>query len=178
VSLFSAAYGAALRCTGRSAWVRAAAGQNPLRDLEADLRRRYPTVAVLEPDDLPSDCLLFDVREAAEFEVGHLRNAIRIAPRATLMELRAAAGPRPLDGANAVFYCAVGIRSARLVARLQGELIRGAGCGRVAHLSGGIFRWHNEARPLVGVAAPVDRVHPFNRHWRKFLLARTAVPMP
>lgn len=168
IDLQARIYGLALRCTGRAAWASIPAGDNPLRDLEADLRRRYPGVAALEPADLADGVRLFDVRGADEYGVSHLAGAIRVRPRSTFDELMRAAGADALQGKTAVFYCAVGVRSARLIDRLQHRL-HDAGCVRAANLSGGVFRWHNEGRPLFCASGGAERVHPFNRHWARFV---------
>ena len=173
MNLIASAYRLGLRFTGRSAWARAAACHNPMRDLEADLRRRYSGVLAIEPTSLSDACLLFDVREAAEFEVSRLAGAIRVSPRSRAAEVIAAVPCDRLAGATAVFYCAVGVRSARLVNRLQPDLLA-VGVAGIASLSGGIFRWHNEGRPLVDAKGRANRVHPYNAHWRQFLLDRTA----
>ncbi|MDX1997071.1 MAG: rhodanese-like domain-containing protein [Thermoanaerobaculia bacterium] len=105
--------------------------------------------------------LLLDARERAEFEVSHLPGAIWIGSAGAEL---GALGPLPLEQPMVV-YCSVGWRSAAATRRL-----RQAGAGRVENLSGSIFRWANEGRPLVdGAEQPTTAVHPFGPAWR-FLL--------
>ncbi len=173
MSLYATAYGWALRCTGRAAWTEIAAGHNPLLTLEADLLRRHPSVTALAPKDVAAGCLLFDVRATDEYRVSHLAGAVHLSSHATIYEVLRAANSQNLIGTTAIFYCAVGVRSARLIDRLQSRLLD-SGCARVANLSGGIFRWHNEGRQLFDATGPVNHVHPYNDHWRCFLMPQTA----
>ncbi len=110
--------------------------------------------------------LLLDVRSAAEFEVSHLPDAIRVDPDVgAVAGLVALARGRPI-----VVYCSVGERSGAL-----GDRLLGAGTP-VHNLQGGIFRWAREGRRLVGAGAPA--VHPFGRPWHLLLPADLRSPRP
>lgn len=98
------------------------------------------------------DLLLIDVREAAEFEHGHIDGA-HLVPRGII---EAAADPGyakhypPLSGARdrqVVLYCATSGRSAMAVAVLQMM-----GFKKVLNMDGGFGRWLAEGRPQVSEA--------------------------
>jgi rhodanese-related sulfurtransferase len=106
---------------------------------------------------------LFDVREAAEFQVSRIAGAVRVDPgQWSSTFLRAHAGD--VSGKVVVFYCSVGVRSSKLAARVQ-EALKAKGARSVYNLSGGVFRWHNELRSLVADGGPTEFVHPYDARW-------------
>lgn len=129
---------------------------------------QHPAIEWVAPADLAawlSDSsrerpLVLDVRTPAEYSVSHLPGAERIDPDAPI-PARLLALPRSTP---IVTYCAVGYRSAAAAERL-----RQAGFTRVWNLSGSIFRWANEGRPLEGRSGPTDRVHPISWWWGRLL---------
>ena len=99
--------------------------------------------------DAKESFLLFDVREPAEFEHGHIEGA-HLVPRGII---EAAADPGypkhypPLSGGRdqqVVLYCATSGRSAMAAAVLQMM-----GFKDVLNLSGGFASWEAEGMPLV-----------------------------
>ena len=92
--------------------------------------------AWLEREDRP---FLLDVREANEWEIGHLPGAVRI----SVNELPARLNE--LDTAREmVVYCRSGARSGRAV-----DLLRQAGFRKVKNMVGGILRWSDEVDPSI-----------------------------
>jgi rhodanese-related sulfurtransferase len=169
-------YGALLRLTGRTAWLAPAVGDNPLRVVEADIAARYHDIEHVSPADLALQLarhrdrvVLFDVRTEPEFAISNLKGASRLSPATRSATFKRHHADR-VAGKDFVFYCAVGVRSARLASRLQPALVA-AGAVRIFNLSGGIFRWHNERRPIVADSGMAERVHPFDAHWARFLLS-------
>jgi rhodanese-related sulfurtransferase len=139
----------------------------PLTVAEWLLARRFPdvphttTTALAARIAAGESVLLLDARERAEYEVSHLPGALWIGPAGAELGVL---GPLPLEQPMVV-YCSVGWRSAEAT-----RLLRQAGAGRVENLSGSIFRWANEGRPLVDAAErSTTVVHPFGPGWR-FLL--------
>lgn len=133
--------------------------QFPLAQLSASELHRRLTEA--------REALLFDVRSPTEYAVSHLPGAIRVDPQMDLTTFIARYGPQ-LEGRPAIFYCAVGVRSSTLAARLKEYLIAWGSSG-VYNLQGGIFRWHNEERPLVNQGGETAWVHGFNDHWGQLI---------
>lgn len=150
-----------------------------LARIDAELTATYPALAQWSTAELdtamrgPASPLLLDVREPAEFEVGHLAGARQVAPGASIAALRAG----PLAGVDLdhpiVCYCAVGVRSARLCDRL-----RRAGYRRATNLRGSIFAWANEDRPVYRGDRRVERVHPYDRRWGTLLRPERRAPLP
>ncbi|MEO1207218.1 MAG: rhodanese-like domain-containing protein [Pseudomonadota bacterium] len=154
---------------------------------EKGVRLRFPSVPVIESEALaartmklppevsvdgggviPPKTVLFDVREADEFIVSHLPGAIRVAPDVSAEEFVARYGDVLAMG-TAVFYCSVGVRSAKLIEKLRATEAVPRGQD-LLNLEGGIFRWHNENRSLVNSGGQaVDRVHRFDRYWGRMI---------
>lgn len=144
-----------------------------LDDVEREVIRRYPV-----PDMAPStlaamlarrEATLFDVRTREEYEAGHLPGAIRIEPGTPAADILAAHRDK-LDDGPVVFYCAVGVRSARMLVATMREIAPHAPAGTY-NLRGGIFRWTADGRALVRGSEPGEP-HPFDENWGQ-LLART-----
>jgi len=113
--------------------------------------------------------LLLDARTDAEYQVGHLRDAVRMdAGRPSLRPLRGRATNDPL-----VVYGSVGYRGARLAHWLGSQ-----GFTNVRNLSGGIFQWTDEDRPVFRDARPTLQVHPYDRRWGLLLESRFRAPVP
>jgi rhodanese-related sulfurtransferase len=169
-------YRTALRLMGRTAWATPATGVDPLRDMAADVASRHPDIDHILPTTLasrlaaaPAKLALFDVREPREFAISHLAHAVLVPPRSAsaLQIVRETLAGRP-EVEWAVFYCAVGVRSSAIASQLMhASDDRDIG---VANLAGGLFRWANEGRSLVNEQGATVAIHPFNRHWRRFLL--------
>ena len=148
-----------------------APAQLSLTLLEKLIARQHP-VPQIRTDSLAArlargdtSLLLFDVRQPVEYAVSHLPGAIRIDPDLRAADFLEAYGDT-LRGRDIVFYCSVGYRSSAFIEHLQKA--DSATYASIANLRGGIFRWHNEDRPLYA-DAPVDTVHPYSRLWRHFL---------
>lgn len=87
-----------------------------------------------------NDVLLIDVREAHEYDAGHIAGA-RHHPLSRF-------DPHALpdaDGKKIVLYCAAGVRSANAIATCDA-----AGVAVTAHLSGGIHAWAAAGLPIEG----------------------------
>ncbi|MBN4006165.1 rhodanese-like domain-containing protein [Nostoc sp. LPT] len=103
--------------------------------------------------------LVLDARSQTEYAVSHIETAVCIDPLTD--DLATVSQDRPI-----VVYCAVGYRSAKLAQKLDE-----AGMKCIYHLSGGIFQWANEGRPIFQNGHPTKVVHPYNAIWGKLLKA-------
>ena len=135
--------------------------------VEARITESFPDVPSIDSaglSELMQDpmrtVVLLDVREPDEFAVSHLEGAVR----ATSIDQAAALVRDAPAGVTIVAYCSVGYRSAGLVAAL-----RERGVADVYNLTGSIFRWANEDRPLYRGTVPVRHVHPFDESWGTLL---------
>ena len=99
--------------------------------------------------DAKEDLVLIDVREAAEFEHGHIGGA-HLVPRGIIEAAADTSYPKhypPLSGARdrqIVLYCATSGRSAMAAAVLQMM-----GFKNLLNLAGGYARWEAEGMPQV-----------------------------
>lgn len=115
------------------------------------------------------DLVLFDIREADEYAVSHLQDAIRLDPSISGEAFLDQYGNQIL-GKQVVFYCSTGRRSTNLAERVSQVLqARNSSLPEPANLQGGIFRWHNNAMPLVNGSGSTDYVHPYNWWWKRLL---------
>jgi rhodanese-related sulfurtransferase len=144
-----------------------------LDDVERDVVTRYrvPDMSIrrLEAALAANAVTLFDVRTAVEYEAGHIPGAIHIDPETTAAAFLALHRER-LKERPAVFYCAVGVRSSRMMDRLLRD-IAPSSAASVHNLRSGLFRWVAEGRELVAGAEPGE-LHPFDDNWNQ-LLQRT-----
>lgn len=144
-----------------------------LSELEQGIARSHPEIEHITPaafdawgrQDRP--VIVLDVREEDEYAVSHLEGALRVSPQASADDVVALIGNGAQD-ADIVFYCSVGVRSSKLASRVADRLER-AGAHRIANLSGGVFRWHNEARPLTVGNRPTEFVHPYDATWKRLV---------
>jgi rhodanese-related sulfurtransferase len=134
------------------------------RALQWRIERRFPEVSWLTTDDLarwrrdPARALplVLDARTEDEFRVSRLKGAVRIDPyRPSLRPLRGFRNDSPV-----LVYSSAGYRGARVASWLSQ-----AGYTNVRNLSGGIFTWVNEGRPIFRGETPTAQVHPYDRTW-------------
>lgn len=132
------------------------------------IRLQFPEIRQLSTVDLAtwlsdknrSKPLLLDARTPEEYKVSHLHNA-RLVPSNldNLVE----------EGINQttpiVVYCSVGYRSSQVARRLQS-----LGYQNIFNLSGSIFQWVNENRPVYREGKPVTQVHPYQKFWQYLLI--------
>ena len=114
----------------------------------------FSGVKTLEPGDLESlstkaDVLLVDVRELEEFEVSHLKGAVR----EQTIDWQKVDKERPI-----VLYCTIGFRSTE-----WGTTLAKQGFRNLYNLDGGIVRWKNENRTVFNQKnQPTDSVHVYS----------------
>lgn len=144
--------------------------------VEGQIASAFADVSHLSTTDLarlratdPTRVVLLDVRGADEHATSRIDGAVHVAPETRRAgDVVAAAGD--LDGKIVVAYCSIGLRSSRLIVRI-GQALKEKGAAELHNLAGGVFRWRNEGRPLVGPAGPTTSIHPYNALWRQFLVA-------
>ncbi len=149
-----------------------AGAKSPLDKVEADVRVKFDDVTHVAPEDFRKkfagrdDVVVVDVRERSEYAVSRIPGAIRVNPGISGEALAAKLGD--LEGKTVVLYCSVGVRSSQLAEKAD-EVLATRGVKGVYNLSGGIFRWHNEKRPLRDAVGQTDAVHPYNIWWSRYL---------
>lgn len=115
----------------------------------------------------PSKVVIFDVREKNEYAVSHLKEAIRIDPDISPRSFMKKYADQ-IAGKTVIVYCSVGVRSSALAERID-PLLTASGGKHAYNLTGGIFQWHNEGRPLTRGQQSTRYVHPYNRSWGRLL---------
>lgn len=116
-----------------------------------------------------STTVLFDVRTKEEYAVSHLQNAIRLDPDLDPNNFLRNYGSL-LEDRQVIFYCSTGRRSTELAEKVAAVQAQQGKVATPANMKGGIFRWHNESKPLVNATAPTEKVHPFNWYWKRLIL--------
>jgi len=132
---------------------------------EEQLSRLYRnTVPKISTDTVQQQMdqfVLLDTREAEEFAVSHVPNALHVGYDD--FDLSKVAH-LPKD-TKLVLYCSVGYRSERV-----GEQLQEAGYQHVYNMYGGIFQWFNERRPVTDAQGDtVQKVHTYNADWGQWV---------
>lgn len=139
------------------------------------VRRDFPTIRRITPketaawlaDDKRPPPVLLDVRTKAEYEISHIHGAQRVEPGADANAIKL---PRDCP---IVTYCSVGYRSGAFAKKLQD-----AGYINVQNMSGSIFQWANEGRPVERDGRRAEKVHPYDGLWGKLLNAPLRADVP
>lgn len=123
----------------------------------------FPTISIEDAlkDNKSNKSVFLDVREEEEFNVSHIKYAIRMEPNGSgIHELK------DIDKSTKIIvYCSVGARSQSF-----GEKLVKKGYTNVFNIYGGIFHWANSNYPLVNMYnQPVKNVHGYNADWGKWL---------
>lgn len=121
---------------------------------------RASQFTLLDRDNL----IIFDVREAEEFDVSHLDGAIRVSPDISQKDFINNFAELT-QGKTMVFYCSVGYRSSALAA----QILKNFPSNEIYNLQGGIFNWHNERRNLVNENGASEDIHPYDQYWGRLL---------
>lgn len=140
-------------------------GQNKLDKLLDNLNKRNVPYMSVETLALPkTKAILLDAREAKEFKVSHLEDAIRVGYNH--FKLKETLTKLPKDkNAKIVVYCSLGVRSEIIADKLIRE-----GYTNVYNLYGGIFEWKNANFKVIDTLGnATEKVHTFNKSWSKWL---------
>lgn len=135
------------------------------------IQLQFPEIKQLSTQDLAAwlsneqitPPLLLDARTPEEYQVSHLLNAQLVCDNLEDLNKQKIDVSTPI-----VVYCSVGYRSAAIARHLQAQ-----GYGNVFNLSGSIFQWVNEYRPVYQAQTIVTQVHPYNKLWQYLLINPT-----
>lgn len=131
----------------------------------------FPNLKLIKIDKLTrwlnektsSNPLILDARSQEEYAVSHIKSAQWIEPtNPDISVLSEVALDNPI-----VVYCSIGYRSAKVAQQLHH-----AGYENVFNLSGGIFQWANQGKPIFTDKHQVETVHPYNFIWGKLLKSK------
>lgn len=141
-----------------------------LEGVEADVARRYgvPEISAQHLALAMADnrVVIFDVRAADEYAMGHLPGSIRVEPEESIEGFLRAHKDK-LGALPVVFSCSVGVRSGVLARRLMASIAPRAP-GGVFNLRGGLFRWVAQGRTLVAEGG-VGALHAYDASWKQLL---------
>jgi rhodanese-related sulfurtransferase len=154
-----------------ASWHAEATGNEKLAAIQEGIKREYQLLEQVDANALAAladrGLVIFDVRQQREFDVSHLRGAIRVAPDVSSAEFMTLYGDLA-SGKSLVFYCSVGERSSALASRVRKEMLN-VGAAGIYNLEGGIFKWHNDGRALVSGARATEYIHPYNAYWGRLI---------
>ena len=114
--------------------------------------------------------LLFDIRNAEEYEKSRIATAVRLDPNTGTDDF-AARYAALVTSRDLVFYCSIGQRSTELLTRVE-SVCRKAGAKSCRNLRGDIFRWYNEGKPVVDAGGMTDDIHGYDPIWAVMLERR------
>jgi rhodanese-related sulfurtransferase len=114
--------------------------------------------------------VILDARTGPEFELSHLEGAIQIDPyRPSLRALHGFARDTAI-----VVYSSAGYRGARVT-----NWLSKVGYTKGLNLSGGIFKWANEGKPIFREEnRPTAMIHPYDRKWGLLVEGRYRAQAP
>jgi rhodanese-related sulfurtransferase len=139
--------------------------------------RKFPDVRWIDPSEFGRwredtgrlQPFVLDARTAPEYAVSHLRDAVWINPdRPSLRPLKGLPKDAPI-----VVYGSVGYRGARVAHWLAAQ-----GYRNVQNLSGGVFQWADQGRPVFVNGRPAAEVHPYGGRWGLLLESRYRAKAP
>jgi len=127
-----------------------------LREARAQVREVTPSEVDLLVDS-PSPPVIVDVREASEWEQGHIPNALHISKSYIEQDCENAVPDRD---APIVLYCAGGVRSL-----FAAQTLQQLGYTDVASMSGGFQQWKTQGLPWkMPAALSPDQKQRYSRH--------------
>ncbi len=130
--------------------------QDLLREARAEVREVTPAEVDLLRE-APQPPVIVDVREASEWEQGHIPGAIHISKSYIEQQCEAAAPDRD---APVVLYCAGGVRSL-----FAAQTLRDMGYTDVASMSSGFQGWKSQGLPWkLPVALNAEQKQRYSRH--------------
>ena len=104
--------------------------------------------------------VFLDARELEEYKVSHIENAIHVGY--DNFDMKSVAN---IDkNIVVIVYCSVGYRSGKI-----GKKLRNAGFTSVFNLYGGLFDWANNGNEVFAEGKKVEKIHPYNNKWGKWL---------
>ncbi|WP_179021951.1 rhodanese-like domain-containing protein [Winogradskyella forsetii] len=123
-----------------------------------------PYISVQELAMPKTKATLLDAREAEEYNVSHLKDAIHVGYND--FDLQETTKQLNDKHQTIVVYCSLGIRSENIAEQLEK-----AGYTNVFNLFGGIFEWkNNKFKVYNNEDEPTENVHAFSKTWSQWLL--------
>ena len=146
--------------------------------IHSGIQSSYKNVQHVSADDLSemdmNSVIIFDVRESAEYDVSHIQGALHIDPNVTPDDFEHNFSDK-IKNKTVIFYCSVGVRSSSKASELD-NIIKRANVVASYNLTGGLFYWHNQSRPVVqGDNRATEYIHPYNDYWGRLITHSDAI---
>jgi rhodanese-related sulfurtransferase len=137
--------------------------QSPAFDkiIKSNTKGSVKAISVADLAKNYSKYVLLDTREANEYNVSHLKNALHVG-----FTKQDFSSVKNLDkNAAIVVYCSIGARS-----EMVGEKLQAQGFTNVQNLYGSIFEWVNTGHKVYDTSErPTNKVHAFDKTWGVWL---------
>jgi rhodanese-related sulfurtransferase len=131
------------------------------RILKTMNKESVPYISVADASRMKATFL--DAREASEYGVSHIEDAVHVGYKNFNMKLINDLNVNKTD--TLIVYCSIGVRSEDI-----GEKLKEAGFKNVYNLYGGIFEWKNLNYPVYSSTEQItDSVHAYSKYWSRFL---------
>ncbi len=119
-------------------------------------------VPVKQAGEIQSDdqVYILDIRAPEEFEVSHLKGALRLGYEHKQWDLLDQIAKED----TILAYCTVGYRSQKVV-----KALREQGYENAYNLKGGLFEWIHQGRPIYRNGQQTKAVHTYNQSWGMWL---------
>lgn len=134
--------------------------------LKTLLSHSIPEIDVEIASNSIGKALFLDARPLEEYQVGHIKNAIRVGyDDFDLSKVSHMSRKHPI-----VVYCSVGYRSEKVAEQLKVN-----GFVNVYNLYGGLFEWVNLDFPIYKNEKTTDSIHAYNRVWGNWIKNKTLI---
>ena len=130
--------------------------------IDQTIAHTVPTISVDSLNKNAKKYTILDAREANEYAVSHINNAIFVGyNNFDFNKIKSKLNKKkPI-----VIYCSIGYRSEKIADALKAQGYE------VYNLYGGIFEWKNQGYAVIDVNnKPTENVHAFDPYWGKWLL--------
>lgn len=130
----------------------------------------HQKLAILLSDVSNQDVLLFDVRRPEEYQMSRIKGGIQISPEMSAQAFFSRYG-HEISNKKLIFYCSVGYRSSEFIQRIEAQADE-QNVKAISNLKGGIFRWYNEAHPVINEQGITNAIHPSDDAWADLIEPR------
>ncbi len=125
--------------------------------------RSVPYISVQELAMPKTKAIIFDAREAKEYDTSHIKEAICVGY--DFFNIETVLETIKNKDEQIVVYCSLGIRSEDIA-----EKLKKAGYNNVFNLYGGIFEWKNKDFTVYNSeGTETENVHTFSKEWSQWL---------
>lgn len=151
-------------------WITPSVWATDFAKINQNLHNKYPDIKMIGVEEVyktlgdstvnKNPPILLDARKRAEYSVSHIQGAIHTSDiESALMALA-----NNDKSARIIVYCSLGYRSGNLVRKLNER-----GFSNVVNMKGSLFEWVEKDYPVYQDSKQVNKVHPFNPYYARYL---------